>query len=42
MQIKVDDLSDPGIEEFLNEHIEDMKSVSPNSVFMSLDIADSA
>ena len=38
MQIKVDDLSDPRIEEFLNEHIDDMKSVSPPESKHALDL----
>ncbi|TQV68167.1 GNAT family N-acetyltransferase [Exilibacterium tricleocarpae] len=38
MEIKIDDLSDPRIEEFLNEHIEDMKSVSPPESKHALDL----
>lgn len=29
MEIKINNLSDPGIAEFLEEHLSDMKSVSP-------------
>ena len=38
MEIKVDDLSGPGIEKFLNEHIEDMRSVSSPESKHALDI----
>ena len=38
MKIRIDDLSDPKIEIFLNEHIEDMKSVSPPESKHALDI----
>ena len=36
--IKIDDLSDVRIEEFLNEHIEDMKAVSPPESKHALDL----
>ena len=38
MEIKIDDLSDPRIEVFLNEHLEDMKAVSPPESKHALDI----
>jgi putative acetyltransferase len=38
MEIKVDDLSGPEIAEFLEEHIKDMKSVSPPESKHALDI----
>ena len=38
IEIKVDDLSDPKIERFLNKHIEDMKSVSPPESKHALDL----
>lgn len=38
MEIKIDDLSGPGVEKFLYEHIEDMKSVSPPESKHALDI----
>ena len=38
MEIKIDDLLDPRIEVFLNEHIEDMKSVSPPESKHALDL----
>jgi putative acetyltransferase len=38
MRIKVDDLSDPRIAAFLDEHIEEMKSVSPPESKHALDI----
>ena len=38
MKIKVDDLSDPRIAAFLDEHIEEMKSVSPPECKHALDI----
>jgi putative acetyltransferase len=38
MEIKIDDLSDPRIEEFLEEHISDMKSVSPPESKHALDL----
>ena len=38
MKIKIDNLSDPGIETFLNEHIQEMKSISPPESKHALDI----
>jgi len=38
MEIKIDDLSDPGIADFLGEHISDMKSVSPPESKHALDL----
>ncbi|WP_444995999.1 GNAT family N-acetyltransferase [Aliikangiella sp. IMCC44359] len=38
MKIKVDDLSDPRIAVFLDEHIADMKSISPPESKHALDI----
>jgi putative acetyltransferase len=38
MKIKIDDLSDPRISAFLDEHIEEMKSVSPPESKHALDI----
>jgi len=38
MNIQIDDLSDIRIKEFLNEHIEDMKSVSPPESKHALDL----
>ena len=38
MEFKIDDLSDPRIAEFLEEHIEDMKSVSPPESKHALDL----
>lgn len=38
MKIRIDDLSDPRIETFLNEHIEEMKSISPPESKHALDI----
>jgi len=38
MKIKVDDLSDPRIAAFLEEHIEEMKSVSPSQTKNTLDV----
>ena len=38
MEYKIDDLSDPGIAEFLEEHINDMKSVSPPESKHALDL----
>ena len=38
MKIKVDDLSDPRIAAFLEEHIEEMRSVSPSQTKNTLDV----
>lgn len=38
MEIKIDDLTDPGIADFLEEHINDMKSVSPPESKHALDL----
>ncbi|WKD49605.1 GNAT family N-acetyltransferase [Microbulbifer spongiae] len=38
MEIKVDDLTDPRIADFLEEHISDMKSVSPPESKHALDL----
>ena len=38
MEIRLDDLSDPRIEEFLKEHLEDMRSVSPPESKHALDL----
>ena len=38
MDIRIDDLSDPRIVRFLEEHIEDMKSVSPPESKHALDL----
>ena len=38
MEIKIDDLSDPRIEAFLEEHVSEMKSVSPPESKHALDI----
>lgn len=38
MKIRIDDLSDPRIETFLHEHIEEMKSISPPESKHALDI----
>ena len=38
MDIKIDDLSDPRIANFLEEHIEEMKSVSPPESKHALDL----
>lgn len=40
MEIRIDDLSDPKIEAFLNEHLEDMKLVSPPESKHALDLED--
>jgi putative acetyltransferase len=39
MEIRLDDLSDPRIEAFLDEHLEDMRSVSPPESKHALDLA---
>ncbi|WOJ94504.1 GNAT family N-acetyltransferase [Congregibacter variabilis] len=39
MEIRLDDLSDPRIEAFLEEHLEDMRSVSPPESKHALDLA---
>lgn len=38
MEIRIDDLSDPRIEAFLDEHIQEMKSISPPESKHALDI----
>lgn len=38
MDIRIDDLSDPRIESFLDEHVQEMKSVSPPESKHALDI----
>jgi len=38
MEIRIDDLSDPRIETFLKEHIEEMKSISPPESKHALDL----
>jgi len=40
MEFRIDDLSDPKIGDFLEEHIEDMKSVSPPESKHALDLDD--
>lgn len=40
MEIELDDLSDPSIEIFLKEHLEDMKAVSPPESKHALNIED--
>ncbi len=40
MEIKVDDLSSQKVEDFLNQHIKDMKSVSPPESKHALDLDD--
>jgi putative acetyltransferase len=39
MDIRIDDLSDPRIETFLDEHVQEMKSISPPESKHALDIS---
>jgi putative acetyltransferase len=39
VQIRIDDLSDPRIAEFLDEHLQDMRRISPPESVHALDLA---